>query len=122
MYQIYDIGAMTSRIIGSVKVALIPSSTVSERKATVQDVPQVKKFQPKGYHSTVSPEELSELWHIVLKHAIETISKTTQKLTRSAALPLARRYKADRLFQTKRITGMWYTDTMDEQVKSLDGN
>ena len=37
--QIYDIGTMKSQIIGSVKVASIPSRNVSDTKATVQDVP-----------------------------------------------------------------------------------
>ena len=62
-------------IIGSVKVILIPSSNVSETKATVQDVPQAKVFQLKGFHSTVSPEELSERWQIGLKQAREKISQ-----------------------------------------------
>ena len=62
VYQIYDIGAMKSQIICSVKVALIPSRNLSETKATVQDMPQVKTFQSKGCHSTVSPEELSKWW------------------------------------------------------------
>ena len=43
--QIYDIGAIISLMIGSVKVALIPSRNVSETKATVQDVPQANIFQ-----------------------------------------------------------------------------
>ena len=38
--QIYDIGAMTSQMAGSVKFASIPSSNVSETKLTVQDVIQ----------------------------------------------------------------------------------
>ena len=62
VHQIYDIGDMTSQIIGSVKVALIPSRNVSETKATVQYVIQANIFQSKGRHSTVSPEELSERW------------------------------------------------------------
>ena len=60
VYQIYDIGATKSQIIGSAKVALIPSSNVSETKETVQDVPQANIFQSKGRHSTLSHEELSE--------------------------------------------------------------
>ena len=56
VYQIYDIWATTSQMIGSVKVSLIPSSNVSETKSTLQDVPQSKTFQSKGRHSTVSPE------------------------------------------------------------------
>ena len=42
--QIYDIGTMTSRTIGSVKVVQIPSRNVSKTKATVKDVPQDKTF------------------------------------------------------------------------------
>ena len=55
VYRIYDIGTMTSRMIGSVKVALIPSSNVSETKVMVQNVPQAKTFQSKVRHSTISP-------------------------------------------------------------------
>ena len=32
-------------------------------------------------------------------------------------MPIARLYKADRIFHTKRLTGMWVTDTMDRWVK-----
>ena len=77
VYQIYDISAMTSRMIGSVKVVLMPSRNVSETKATVQYVPQDKTFQSKECYSTVSPEELSEQWHIGIKQARETIATTT---------------------------------------------
>ena len=77
VYQIYDIGAMTSRIIRSFKVAFIPSRNVYETKATVQDVPQANTFQLNGRHSTVSPEKLSERCHICLEQARETIAKTT---------------------------------------------
>ena len=62
VYQIYDIGAMTNRMIGSVKVDFIPSRNIYETKATVQDMPQPKTFQSKGHHPTVSPEEMSERW------------------------------------------------------------
>ena len=56
VYQIYDIGAMTSRMIGNVKFDLIPSRNVSETKVTVQDVPQANTIKSKGRHSTASPE------------------------------------------------------------------
>ena len=109
-------------MIGSVKVPLIPSKNISETKAVVQDVPQAKKFQSKGRHSTVSPEELSERWQIGLEQARETIAKTRQRLTRSSVIPLASQYKVDIVFQTKSLTGMWATDTMYVRVKYLDGN
>ena len=81
---------MTIQMIGSVKVALIPSWNVSGKKETVQDLPQAKTFQSKELYSTISPGELSEWWQIGLEQARETISKTTQRLTFSAEMPLAR--------------------------------
>ena len=54
--QIYDIRSVTSQMIGSVKVSLIPSRNVYETKATLKNVPHAKTFQSKGRHSTVSPE------------------------------------------------------------------
>ena len=53
-------------MIGSVKVALIPSRNISETKATVQGVPQAKASKSKGRNLTVSPKELSERWQIGL--------------------------------------------------------
>ena len=122
VYQIYDIGTMKSRIIGSVKFTLIPSSNVSETKATVQDVPQANIFQLKVLHSTVSPEELSERWQIGLKQARYTITKTTQRLTSSAIMTLVMRCKADRVFQTKSLKSVCSIDTIYIQINSLDGN
>ena len=37
-------------------------------------------------------------------------------------MPLSRRYQADMVFQKKRLGGMWASDTMDDQKRSLDGN
>jgi hypothetical protein len=37
-------------------------------------------------------------------------------------MPSARRYPADRMFQTKRLAGKWASNTMDGHVKSLDSN
>ena len=67
--QIYDIGAMTSQMIVSVKVSSIPPSNVSESKEMVQNMKQVNTFQSKVSHSTVSPEGLSERWQIGLKQS-----------------------------------------------------
>ena len=106
VYQIYDNEATTIQMIGSVKVDLIPSRNVYETEKTVQYVPQAKIFQSKGRHSTVSPEELSDWCQIGLKQARETISKTTQRFTCLAVMTLSRLYKAERVFQTKSLTGM----------------
>jgi hypothetical protein len=116
---ILDIGALSKRLIASAKVV---ARQVSQVEVEIQDVPQAKSFQSKGRHSSVTPEDLSERWQIGLEQAKETLRRTTQRLARSAVMPLARRYKADRAFQLKRLDGMWASDTMDGRVKSLDGN
>ena len=37
-------------------------------------------------------------------------------------MPLARRYRADRIFEKRRLRGKWFTDTLDGRVTSKDGN
>ena len=120
--KIYDIDAITSRMIGSVKLFSITSSNLYETKATVQDVTQAETFQSKGCHSIMSPEELSDRWQIGIEQARDTITKTTQTITCSSVIPLVKRYKADRVFQTKIPTGMWDIYTMHGRVKYLYGN
>jgi hypothetical protein len=88
----------------------------------VQDVPSTRTFQSKERHSAVTPEDLSERWHISLFAAKETLKRTTKKTVRSAVLPLARRYKADWVFYQKRLDGDWSTDTLVTRVTSKDGN
>jgi hypothetical protein len=114
--KLFDIGGLSQRLIASIK------TTRQTSQVEVQDVPQLKTFQSKGRHSSVSPESLMERWQCGLEAATETLKRTTQRLARSAVMPLARRYRADRVFQTKRLDGMWASDTMDGRVKSLDGN
>jgi hypothetical protein len=116
---LFNIGEMSRRMIASVKVGSVPRR-VSQLE--VEDLPQAKTFQSKGRHSTITPEELSDRWQIGLVQAKETLKRTTQRLRRSAVMPLARRYRADRMFERKRLRGMWSSDTMDGRVKSLDGN
>jgi hypothetical protein len=121
---VFDIGNMSKRLIASIKVASPPPKQISQVVETeTQDLPPIKTFQSKGRHSLVSPEDLSERWQIGLEQSKETLKRTTQRVIQSAVLmPLARRYRADRMFQTKRLAGKWASDTMDGRVKLLDGN
>jgi hypothetical protein len=93
-----------------------------EQEASVPDVPLPKTFATTKRHSAVTAQELSERWFIGLTQAHETIKVTTQNVTRSAVLPLSRRYRADRVFQKPLLRGDFYTDTMDGRCKSLNGN
>ena len=50
------------------------------------------------------------------------MKNTTQRILRSALLPLAWRYRVAHMYERPRIRGIIYTDTMDGQYKSHDGN
>ena len=102
---------LAERLIAEVRVTDIHS-----------DVPIRRTFISKERHIGVSAAELSERWGIGLAQAANTIKVTTQMGTRSAILPISRRYKADRIFERPLLRGHFYTDTMDGRVKSFDGN
>jgi hypothetical protein len=87
--RLYDIGTLPKRMIASTKVHPTPRKA-SQVGADLQDVPQAKSFQSKGRHSTVTPEDLSERWQIGLEQAKETLKRTTQRMARSAVMPLVR--------------------------------
>jgi hypothetical protein len=101
---VFDIGNMSKRLIASVKAAS-PPRQVSQGETEAQDLPPIKTFQSKGRHSSVSPEDLSEIWQIGLEQSKETLERTTQRVIRSAVMPFARQHCADRMFQSKRLAG-----------------
>jgi len=103
-----------SRLISSVKISKV--------EAQVQDVPAAHTFESKERHTLVTPEGLSERWSIRLGQARETLKRTTQRIVRSAVMPLAKRYRADRIFEKRQLRGEWFTDTLDGRVTSKDGN
>ncbi len=86
------------------------------------DVTSLPTFQSTDRHSDVTALELSEHWGISVATASKTLKTTTQKFLCSAVLPLGRRYRTDRVFTRKTLSGDWSTDTMDGRCKSLDGN
>ena len=92
------------------------------RVNVTDDVPTRRTFVSNERHLGVSAEELSDRWCIGLSQAQHPIKVTTQLATRSATLPLSRRYTADRVFETPLFRGQFYCDTMDGRCKLLDGN
>jgi hypothetical protein len=95
---------VTDRLIATVNV---------DGDEAAPDVPMPKTFATSKRHSMVTAQELSERWFIGLAQARETIKVTTLNVTRSAVLPLSRRYQADRVFEKPLLQGEFYTDTMD---------
>jgi hypothetical protein len=80
--------------------------------AHLDDVPLRRTFVSNERHLQVTAEEISERWRIGLTQARDTIKVTTENGTRSAILPLSRRYRADRVFERPLMRGQFYTDTM----------
>ena len=101
---------------------LLAAINVGGDEPIAPDVPIPKTFATTKRHSAVTAQELSERWFIGLAQAHETIKVTTQNVTRSAVLPLSRRYRADRVFEKPLLRGEFYTDTMDGRCKSINGN
>jgi hypothetical protein len=70
-------------------------------------------------HNKLSADTIAELWGIGPKKAKATLRATTQHGIRSAILPLSRRYKADRMYNMKRLQGRFATDTFFSDIKSM---
>ena len=85
------------------------------------DIQPRKTFLSNDRHSNMSPQDLSERWCISVAQAALTLKATTRRLIRSALMPLARRYRVDRMFMINRIRGEMSTDTMDARCKSIHG-
>ena len=114
---VYDPVEFSIRLINNVKV----SATDAERHR-MEDVPDLRTFHSKARKTSVDPRDLAEKWGISFAKAAKTLKATTQRMLRSALLPLSRRYRADRMFERPRIKGTMYSDTYIGNVVSLDGN
>ena len=73
-------------------------------------------------HKKVTANSLSELFGISPQRAAQTVRATRQRGVRSAILPIGRRYRADRMYDTKRLNGKFATDTLYGATVSLRGN
>lgn len=107
-HTIYDPSYFSQRILASASQQV--------------DIPTPRSYVSSDRHSYVSAENLSDRWLIGPKQAAKTVEVTTQKGTRSAILPLSRRYRGDLFYQKKRLNIHLYTDTYYGRCKSLQGN
>jgi hypothetical protein len=131
---IYNVDDFQRRIISSAKV----SSTDLERRVAMirfkdalppiipgpieeREIEAPYTFLSSDRHSSTTPEALSERWNLSYAQAALTLRATTRNMLRSALMPLARRYRADRMFQRPRLQGIWATDTMDLRCTSVHG-
>jgi hypothetical protein len=86
-----------------------------------RDIKAPCTFLSDDCHSNTTPVDLSERWGLSVAQAALTLKATTRHLLRSALMPLARRYRADRMFQVPRLEGTWATDAMYMRCNSAHG-
>ena len=100
----------------------ISQGTLAIKNIREEELQPRKTFISKDRHSDASAEDLSERWGISVAQATMTLKATTRRLVRSALMPLARRYRVDRMFEVRRIHGKMATDTMHMKCKSIRGH
>ena len=95
---------------------------VSRYDDSLEDLPTRQTYTSTERHIKMSAEVLADRFGIGLERARQTLKATTQRGTRSALLPISRRYRADRQFGVKRLNGKFATDTIWGNNKTLRGN
>ena len=96
--------------------------TVAQLDTALLDRPTRRSFISHERHQRVTADTLADFFGIGLERARQTLTATLQKGTRSAILPLERRYRADRRFDVRHLHGRFSTDTAYFPCKSLRGN
>ena len=97
-------------------------SEVTRYDDTLEDLPTRQTYTSTERHVKMSAEVLADRFAIGIQRARGTLTATMQKGTRSAILPISRRYHADRQYGVKRLKGKFSTDTIWARSKSLRGN
>ena len=115
--KIYNVQTFNARIMKS----KIVETRISEGPLAEDEILPPRTFISTKRHSNTTPEDLSEVWNISVEHAKMTLDATTQHHVRSAIMPLSRRYRSDRMYSVKRLTGEMATDTMDPRCPGMHG-
>ena len=95
-------------------------SEVSRYDESLEDLPTRQTYTSTERHSKVSAEVLADRFAIGIQQAKETLKATMQRGTRSAILPISRRYRADRQYGVKRLNGKYATDTLWAKLGHLE--
>ena len=94
-------------------------SFANEQVDTMKDASMPQTFLSKNIHSNTTSEDLIYRWGLSISQAALTLKLMTQKLTRSAIMPLELRYIYNRTFDVCSIYGSMSTDTMDAICQSI---
>ena len=107
--SIFDLASIQRRIASMMSLPIHTNSNIPhhlQRDEGIDpgssDAPIPPTFSSSDRHSDVDAQTLSERWGIGLTTAAKTLKTTTQRFTRSAILPLGRRYRTDRLYSQEK--------------------
>ena len=75
--------------------------TSSEAPIDPDTIKVQNTFLSSERHTNTTAEDLNKRWSISVAQAALTLKATTQRLKRSALMPISRRYWADRMFGVK---------------------
>jgi hypothetical protein len=110
-------------ILAGISCVYYPDLLAEQLRVVSQvDVPRLRTFVSDKRYSAITAPELSERWHIGNRQAKDTLTATTQKYTRSAILPLSRRYRSDRNFYRRHLNHEFAADLYLGRAKSARGN
>ena len=116
--RIFDIQVFNARIMKSV----VFPTVIHDGPLAADALMPPRSFISADHHSNTTPEDLSEAWNISIEQAAVTLQATTQNHIRSAAMPLSRRYRTDRMYEPKRLRCDMASDTMDPRMDGLHGH
>ena len=117
-----DATNLRDAIVSQIRVRSSRQISTLQVDDSMSDVPSRRTFVSAKRHTKLTADSLSELWGIGLLRAHDTLKATTQRGVRSAILPIGRRYRADRMYQVKRLGSKFSTDTLYADIKSLRQN
>lgn len=126
--QLHQISAaltnLKESIIAKISTCFNPIVQLQQTYQTpsIDEPPSRRTFVSGDRHAKLTADLLADRFCIGPERAKATLKATTQRGTRSAILPLSRRYKADRMFNVRRLAGKFATDTLWATTKSIHGH
>ena len=124
----YSDNSTDESVLQSINPALVEFGAKLKRKISEittpanDEIPSRRTFVSHARHFKESAELIDELWCIGINISQATLGATTQRGIKSAILPLARRYRADRVFSMRWLNARFATDTLFSDVKSINQN
>jgi hypothetical protein len=109
-------------ILHSIEPSLVTLSELHKERHmnTEINVPARNSYHTKqDRHIQVNAQNIASMWGIGINQARATLQCTTQHGVQSALLPLSRRYRADRMYNLKRLNSKFATDTFYSDHKSF---